>query len=151
MKACQQLLSVQSLTLYVNQTHRYKWLGHGTKRYLTAWHTSPCAQRLWFITRNILTCGRFGACTPASMKVSSWPATKTQQYFVALLFHQQAGSLSSWGWHLLQGGITASPTPQHSSRWQGRALLPMPCSRPTGTKSGCQEGFSAAPLSDLAA
>lgn len=45
------------------------------------------------------------------------------------------------------GGTRCFP----SSRWQGQALLAVPRSRPTGRKSGCQEGFSAAPLSALAA
>lgn len=70
-KACQQLLFCAVIDFVCkSEAHRYKWLAHGTKRYLSAWDTNPCAWRLWFITRNTLSWGRFGACAPAPMRVS---------------------------------------------------------------------------------
>lgn len=81
-KACQQLLFCAVIDFVCkSEAHRYKWLAHGTKRYLSAWDTNPCAWRLWFITRNTLSWGRFGACAPAPMRVSFCPAAGTRAVF----------------------------------------------------------------------
>lgn len=95
-KACQQLFFHAVIdSVCKSEAHRYEWLVHGTKMYLSAWDTNPWACRLWFITTNIFSRCRFGACTVAPTRVSAWAARGTQQYFAARLLYQQAGSLSS--------------------------------------------------------
>lgn len=79
-KACQQLLFHAVIdSVCKSEAHRYECLAHSTKMYLPAWDTNPCACRLWFITTNIFSCGRFGACAAAPARLSACTAAGTQR------------------------------------------------------------------------